>query len=524
MKIGIDLDNTIISYDIAFQVAASNRGLINSGYKYTKQEISEEIKNRENGEIEWQKLQGYVYGKGIKEASIFPGVYRFLWRCYKRGITVEIVSHKTKYGHFDAERYLLRQAAIKFLQENKILQSDINLIDNITFTDTQIDKLNYIADNNFDYFIDDLEDIVKSKQLTNVQTIFFNEKNGYLWDEINNSLLKNWTEKELLQVAKKMLPEKTVSLIERIEGRGNSEIVKIIAGNNTYISKIYPQSGEHNRLVAEYNSLKLLNELSVPYLQTPVAYDDGLGIAIYNYIDGEKIYNYGNGNIKQMLSLLSVLNSTQARNKFSNFNLASNACLSGLDIEVQIKNRLRSLEGATNTDIGLKLFIQDKFTPAFHKVLIWSKKNWPNSYTQKLSQSDRVLSPSDFGFHNAIRIESGKIFFHDFEYFGWDDPVKLIADVTHHAAFELSVEHERFWLDGCLDIYGKSILERYKAAWPLYGLSWCLIILNEYNESLWGRRTAANRVLQHKKEHILLTQLDKAKKQLSKVLDRYETI
>jgi len=35
---------------------------------------------------------------------------------------------------------------------------------------------------------------------------------------------------------------------------------------------------------------------------------------------------------------------------------------------------------------------------------------------------------------------------------------------------------------------------------------------------------AANGVLKHKKERILLIQLDKAKKQLSKVLDRYDEI
>jgi hypothetical protein len=524
MKIGIDLDNTIISYDIAFQIAASNLGLISNGCKYTKQEISKKIKNRENGEIEWQQLQGYVYGKGIKEAHIFPGVYRFLWRCYKKGITVEIVSHKTEYGHFDAEKYPLRQAAIKFLQKNKILQSDISLIDNITFSDTQIDKLNYIANNNFDYFIDDLEEIVKSKQLTNVKAILFNGKNGYSWDEINRFILKSWTKVELLQAVEKTLPRQNFSLLERVKGRGNSEIDKILVNNKICISKIYPQSGGWNRMATEYNSLKLLKDLSVPYLQTPVDYDKDLDIAIYDYIKGEKVYNYGSEDVKQMLSLLSELNTTRVRNKFSNFNLASNACLSGLDIEVQIENRLRNLEDAINTHMQLKLFIQDKFIPAFHKVLIWSKKNWPNSYTQKLPRTDQILSPSDFGFHNSIRVKSGKIFFHDFEYFGWDDPVKLIADTSHHAAFDFSMECENLWVSGCLEVYGKSILNRYRAAWPLYGLIWCLIILNEYNKSIWNRRVTVNSTLKNKKKCILLSQLDKANKQLDKVLDRYDKI
>ena len=524
MKIGIDLDNTIISYDVAFQVAATDRGLINDSCKCTKQEISKEIKNKENGEIEWQRLQGYVYGKGIKEAHIFPGVDRFLWRCYKRGVTVEIVSHKTEYGNFDTEKHSLRRAAIKFLKLHNILSNDIRLIDNVIFTDTQLQKINYIADNDFDYFIDDLEEIVKSKQLLNMQVIQFNGKNGYSWDDINRSILKTWTKIELLQVAKETLPGQTVTLLEKIKGRGNSEIYKISVNNKICICKIYPQSGGYNRMATEYNSLKLLKDLSVPYLQTPVSYDKDLGVAIYDYINGEKVYHCDSEDIKQMLSLLSELNTARVRNRFADFSIASNACLSGLDIEIQIKNRLRNLDDFIDANIELKLFIQDRFIPAFNKVLIWSKKNWPNCYTENLPPTDLILSPSDFGVHNSIRVKSGKLYFHDFEYFGWDDPVKLIADTSHHAAFEFPIKCEQLWVNGCMEVYGKSILERYKAAWPLYGLIWCLIILNEYREPLWNRRVTANSALQSKKKYVLIAQLDKANKQLDKVLDRYDKI
>ena len=526
MKIGIDLDNTIISYDIAFQVAAFDRGLIREDCEHTKQEISREIKSRENGEIEWQRLQGYVYGKGIGAAHIFPGVYRFLWRCYSRGIDVEIVSHKTEYGHFDPERYSLRKSAICFLQEQKILHKDNKvdnkqLISNITFTSTQEEKTSYIAGGNFDYFIDDLEEIVESKNLTYINTILFNGSDGYSWDEINSTILGDWTEKESHLAIKKILPKKNILSIEQIEGRGNSKIVKISADNKMYISKIYPQSGEHNRIHAEYGSLKLLKELSIPNLQTPVACDNDLGIAIYDYIDGEKISSHSSDDINQMLSLLAALNSTEIRNRFSNFNFASNACISGVDIEVQIEDRLKRFVSAADSNKELSHFIYNEFAPAYSSILNWSKKIWANSYKENLELSELVLSPSDFGFHNAIKDSSGKLFFYDFEYFGWDDPVKLMSDVSHHAAFNLSSENEKLWLNGCLDIYGDSILDRYRAAWPLYGLIWCLIILNEYNNIFWNRRIAANSTLKEEKELVLHVQLNKAKKQLNKVLDRY---
>src|SRR5262249_2973278 len=46
----------------------------------------------------------------------------------------------------------------------------------------------------------------------------------------------------------------------------------------------------------------------------------------------------------------------------------------------------------------------------------------------ELPPADRRLSPSDFGFHNALRTESGRLRFLDFEYAGWDDLAKTVAD------------------------------------------------------------------------------------------------
>ena len=47
---------------------------------------------------------------------------------------------------------------------------------------------------------------------------------------------------------------------------------------------------------------------------------------------------------------------------------------------------------------------------------------------EELGPADRVLSPSDFGFHNALLDRQGNVRFFDFEYAGWDDPAKLVCD------------------------------------------------------------------------------------------------
>ena len=47
--------------------------------------------------------------------------------------------------------------------------------------------------------------------------------------------------------------------------------------------------------------------------------------------------------------------------------------------------------------------------------------------TDAIRPDQRCISPSDFGFHNAISTKTGVMFI-DFEYAGWDDPAKATID------------------------------------------------------------------------------------------------
>jgi hypothetical protein len=49
----------------------------------------------------------------------------------------------------------------------------------------------------------------------------------------------------------------------------------------------------------------------------------------------------------------------------------------------------------------------------------------------------RSLCPPDFGFHNALRRASGELVFIDFDYFGWDDSVKVTCDFLLHPGMRL---------------------------------------------------------------------------------------
>ena len=122
----------------------------------------------------------------------------------------------------------------------------------------------------------------------------------------------------------------------------------------------------------------------------------------------------------------------------------------------------------------------------------------------------RTLSPSDFGFHNAIRRPDGTLAFVDFEYFGWDDPVKVTSDFVLHPGMQLTAEQGHRFVLGATDIFAAdpSFAHRLDACLPLYALRWTMILLNEYLPDRWQRRVLAG--FRGERSVVLRRQLDKA--------------
>ena len=163
MRIGLDFDNTIIRYDEVFLAAARERGLIPDGFVGAKQAIRDAIRLTPDGEIAWQRLQGFVYGAGVGAAEAFPGLDRFLAETKRRGDTVLIVSHKTEFGHYDPDRVDLRAASRRWMETTGFFAVDGFAIapGNVFFEPTREEKLRRIRAVECDVFVDDLIEVLE---------------------------------------------------------------------------------------------------------------------------------------------------------------------------------------------------------------------------------------------------------------------------------------------------------------------------------------------------------------------------
>jgi hypothetical protein len=176
-RIGLDFDNTMICYDGVFLSAAKERGLVSADLVGSKQQVRDAIRLRPDGETDWQRLQGYVYGRGLDRAEAFDGLGAFLERARSAGDAILVISHKTEFGHLDPERVNLRQAALAWMKAEGLLEEgSAGLVGTVFFEGTRAEKLRRIASTRCDVFVDDLEEVLADPAFPpSVERILFSQ-------------------------------------------------------------------------------------------------------------------------------------------------------------------------------------------------------------------------------------------------------------------------------------------------------------------------------------------------------------
>ncbi len=199
MRIGIDFDNTIVSYDYVFHKVAVEKKLIDKNVKVSK--ISVRNKLREQGmEEQWIEMQGYVYGKRMDEATVFNGFFDFIQKAKGNGADLFVISHKTRYPYV-GEKYDLHQAARSWLAKHfKNESGPLISPQNISFHETKKEKIDQISDLNCDVFVDDLPEIFMADNFPDdTRKILFdpdkhhgdnNFERAYNWEDVSKFLLK----------------------------------------------------------------------------------------------------------------------------------------------------------------------------------------------------------------------------------------------------------------------------------------------------------------------------------------------
>ena len=325
-----------------------------------------------------------------------------------------------------------------------------------------------------------------------------------------------------------------VSGLRRLSGGLNSQVYRLTGPDGqSYAGKVYfrHSNDTRDRLTVEFDSISFLVKNGIDCVPQPINADREKGIAVYQYIEGRKLSKgeIDDACLDSAVSFLLKLKELRSRPDSRWLPVASEAFFSLAGIIENLNQRSDRLKGVKKKgDVygSLSRFLEEDFFPAFKQITLWTRSRLSASNIDiysELPQIERTLSPSDFGFHNALMVETGRMVWLDFEYFGWDDPAKTICDLLLHPAMDLDQDAKHRLVREILSGFkeSKNLLWRLETVYPLFGLKWCLILLNEFlEEELERRGFAAKEALDRSETQ--WRQLGKAQCMLEKVLSEYE--
>ena len=255
----------------------------------------------------------------------------------------------------------------------------------------------------------------------------------------------------------------------------NSRIFKVEAAHGPFALKNYPvRPGDtRSRAEVEWKALHFLSRHCNGAAPRPVARDAAGQFLLMEWIEGEPLKRHTPQDVLLATDFIGRIFASSADPEAAAFPLASEACLSAAIIVRQIEQRLTALA----SEPALTVFLRETILPA-----LAAAKGAIPSADGELEQELRRLIPSDFGFHNALRQPDGRVRYIDFDYFGWDDPVKVAADFLLHPAMQLSTQEKIDFVAGLVRWLpaDRGFLPRLAARLPLYALRWAMILFNPF--------------------------------------------
>ncbi len=294
----------------------------------------------------------------------------------------------------------------------------------------------------------------------------------------------------------------------------------------TYAVKQYFQrtADGRDRLEQEWAALSFMEKSGIYNVPIPLISDSTKNIAVYSFLEGTRIESSSEHDINSVLNFLTRLKESSAEDLAESFDPASEACVAPSKLIDNIWKRLSRLKGISSDNPVIEKmqnYLEESLLPFFLEscedaLALIGQGDWEKD----LDRVFLTLSPSDLGFHNALRNPAGGLFFLDFEYFGWDDPVKIISDFMLHPAMTLTMSQKEVFLSGMFELFknDKSLSIRLKALFPLYRVKWCLILLNEFLKlDIERRQFASEKDIEI--EEVQRRQLGKSERMLSNVDD-----
>jgi hypothetical protein len=290
--------------------------------------------------------------------------------------------------------------------------------------------------------------------------------------------------------------------LSRLAGGKNNQVYRVDteAGRTLVLKRYFTDARDkRDRLGAEWAFLEAAWSRGIRCIPEPLACNAAAHTALYGFVQGRKLAaaELTPSHIDAAIDFALGVN---ARPR-AELAPASEACFSLSEHVVTVERRIARL-AALDADAPhaseAQSFVSTRLTPAWNAVksrLAADAHEAGLAMDEPLLQADCCLSPSDFGFHNALVDDAGRLTFLDFEYAGRDDPAKLVSDFFCQPEIPVPLDHHAAFIARISDGLGLDAKGRARCGMLLdaYRIKWACIILNDFLPLGDARRAFADK-------------------------------
>lgn len=322
------------------------------------------------------------------------------------------------------------------------------------------------------------------------------------------------------------LPTGATALLVRAGLQEPRDIQVLGGGKNNRVLKILPQNDEpivlkayfrhpddaRDRLKHEWSFIRYAWSHNIRTVPEPLLQDSDHGLALYRFVAGAFFQRkeIKECDVAAASNFVSDLNQFRDTMDAAALPVGSEACFTirqHIEIVEQRMLQLSAVPSIPGNEPMLNWLRQELF-PAWVRTRVRAESlvaQGGMDLDDVLARSECLISPSDFGFHNALRRVQGDICFLDFEYAGWDDPAKLCGDFFNQVEIPVPLNYLPTVATalGTIVPSPERLRRRIAVLLPVYAVKWCCICLGPYLRAGLTRRQFSGQATDNWREQAL---------------------
>lgn len=284
-----------------------------------------------------------------------------------------------------------------------------------------------------------------------------------------------------------------------LQGGANNQGFCVSTDTQRFFLKRFADSDSaKQKLEQEQRFATVLYQHGIRHIPQPLAQHSALRLSLFSFIEGTPVRQLQAWHLAAALDFVRQINQPNLRRQLQSpkpaLTLAAESPATLADFCHIVERRLQRLSAVVGQASDCCQPALQQLLTDIGKQLTALSQDLPASWQWPLDRS--YLSPSDFGFHNAIEREHS-LYFIDFEYAGCDSLWKLFSDFFAQPAVPVPLHYAaEFLRQPLFDELAQqpaTLLQIYQ----LTQLKWSLLMLNEFLPEVMARRL-----------HSLLNKLD----------------